>query len=60
MMHRKPGVTLESSAVYEERRGAGRSRVNDVEDALKKMLFSGGSLNRILLGATGTEYGFRV
>jgi len=34
--------------------------VNDVEDALKKMLFSGGSLNRILLGATGTEYGFRV
>ena len=37
---------------YLEREGSGPLKVRDVEDALEEMLFSGGTLNRILLGAS--------
>jgi tetratricopeptide (TPR) repeat protein len=36
---------------YLEREGSGPLAVHDVEDALEEMLFRGGSLNRVLLGA---------
>src|SRR4051812_30618960 len=36
---------------YLEREGSGPLEVSDVENALEEMLFRGGSLNRVLLGA---------
>lgn len=38
---------------YLEREGTGPLELRDVEDALEEMLFKGGSLNRVLLGAGG-------
>jgi tetratricopeptide (TPR) repeat protein len=38
---------------YLEREGGGALAVRDVESALEEMLFRGGSLNRVLLGAVG-------
>jgi hypothetical protein len=45
-----------------DRNGSGRIELADVEKALEEMLFTGGSLNRKLLGAVGKEagVGFRV
>ena len=37
---------------YLERNGTGPLMLRDVEDALEEMLFKGGSLNRVLLGAS--------
>jgi tetratricopeptide (TPR) repeat protein len=39
---------------YLERNGTGPIELRDVEDALEEMLFKGGSLNRVLLGAGAT------
>jgi hypothetical protein len=40
---------------YLERGGAGPIEMRDVEDALEEMLFRGGSLNRLLLGAAAAD-----
>lgn len=42
---------------YLEREGDGALEVGDVENALEEMLFRGGSLNRVLLGAVGPAEG---
>jgi hypothetical protein len=42
---------------YLEREGSGALDVRDVENALEEMLFRGGSLNRVLLGAAATPNG---
>ena len=40
---------------YLEREGEGPLELDDVAEALEEMLFKGGSLNRVLLGAAGVE-----
>jgi cell division protease FtsH len=40
---------------YLEREGEGPLELRDVEEALEEMLFKGGSLNRVLLGAAAAE-----
>jgi tetratricopeptide (TPR) repeat protein len=44
-----------STQFYLEREGQGALELRDVEEALEEMLFKGGSLNRVLLGAVGAE-----
>ncbi len=42
---------------YLEREGTGAMQIEDVENALEEMLFSGGSLNRAMLGVGGATFG---
>jgi tetratricopeptide (TPR) repeat protein len=49
-----------STQFYLERDGQGALVLADVENALEEMLFKGGSLNRVLLGAVGHPGGYEA